>query len=309
LPGLIAIGVWTIYNLFYERQQLRSSFLSLAIALLISVPWQIYCCIKYTSLFLSELTFNVKHFSEPLEGHTEVWYYHLEAIRELYANNDLIFFAIGFALLYLAFSKKTDLFFKFIFLLSIFLVYLFFSVAKTKMPAFCMIVIPLIIISIIFFICALMEKIRNSRLKNLAYFILIPQMLIFFLSPGFFIKKHTVGYKPDEELVSRGLKEKEFILNLIRNSDRKTVFLNTYPIAVKIMFYSDHEACNWPVSKKTIDILKSQNYKIVAVNSHLPDYILKDAAITKIPSYEKETENPEGFQLEKLGIFKAEAAK
>jgi 4-amino-4-deoxy-L-arabinose transferase-like glycosyltransferase len=289
LPGFLPIGVWCFYNLLFERKQLSRSLLALGVALLISIPWQVYCYLKYKSIFLAELNFNMRHFSEALENHVEPWYFHFSAIRELYANNDLIFFAIGLSLLYLAFSRKIDKFIKFSFLVSIFLVYTFFTLAKTRMPAFCMIVSPLIIVSIVLFICELMDKIRNEKIKNLAYFILIPQMIIFFFGPDFFLEKHTLGYKITEEKISRGLKEKEFILDLNKNADEKTIFLNTYPLAVKIMFYTNHEACNWPVSKETIAILRSQNYKLIAIDSNLPEYMLNDTAMVKIPSYEQKS--------------------
>ncbi len=287
LPGLLAIGIWISHSIFYERKQLLNSALAFIVALLISIPWQIYAYIKYRSIFLTEFDFNLKHFWQPLEGHNGPWYFHFESIRELYGNNDLIFFAIGISLVYFGFSKKIDTFFKFCVLMSIFSVYLFFSLAQTKMPAFCIIVIPHVILTLVFLICDLMEKIKIEKLRRGIFCLLIPTMMIFFFSPGFFIKQHTLGYKPQEERISHGLNQKAFIFHLDKTYDKRTIFLNARSMALKIMFYTNHEACNYIPAKETIELLKSQNCKLAAFDVELPDYALNDSSITKIPINKK----------------------
>ena len=283
LAGFLVIGVWISYCLLYERKIIMKPLMAFLIAVVIALPWQIYCYIKYKTIFLSEMSFNSRHISESLEGHVGDWYYHLNGIKELYANNDLIFLIIGVAVALFILNKKVIPFHKFSILLSIALVYVFFSFVKTKMPAFCIIVIPLVILIIISSLVEVMNKIKQTRFRRLIYLLLVPQLIIFFFSPSYFIKRHTLNYRPNEHTMSKYIYERAFIQELGKQmSGKKLVFINANGLAVKLMFYLDCDATDKVLDKETISNLKLENYQLVAFKRGLPEYIISDKTIIKI---------------------------
>jgi len=283
LTRFIAIGIWGSYCLFFDRKNLLHSLLSFSIALSVCLPWQIYCYVKYRSLYLLEMSHNAKHFSEVVDGHSGPWYYHFNALKDLYANNNIIFFIIGASIILLIFDRKIIGLHKYIILSSISIVYIFFSFTQTRMPAFCMIVVPFIIIAVTNAIVALVELLKNEKIKKVAFVLIIPQLIILFFSPSYFIKRHTISYKPNEQDLTKYLAEKDQIMEYNKlYKGKKIVFINSKGLAVKLMFYTDHDATNHVPDQKTVDLLKSKHFTLLAFDSNLPERIINDPSIIKL---------------------------
>lgn len=283
LTGFLVIGVWGSYCLINERKQIIKVIISLLIGFIIAAPWQIYCYIKYKSHFLSEMNFNKKHIFETLEGHEGNLLFHFNEVKNLYADDNLIYLILVFSLIFFAFNKHISGFHKYVVLVSTIMVYTFFSLVKTKMPAFGSIVIPLVLLTISSTLIELMNKIKVKKLRRLVYILSISTLLVFFFRPSYFLKRHTLGFRPNEHRMQLSVYEKTIIKELRKQIKAdKLIFINTQDLAIKLMFYIDCDATNDIPKKEIIEDLKSQNYKIVAFKKQLPDYIEKDKSIIKL---------------------------
>jgi 4-amino-4-deoxy-L-arabinose transferase len=91
LTGFLAIGVWGSYTLIFERKKVIKPILAGLIAVIVALPWQLYCYFNYRQIFLSEMSFNSKHVSEAVEGHSGNWLFHFSELKNLYSDTDIIF--------------------------------------------------------------------------------------------------------------------------------------------------------------------------------------------------------------------------
>ena len=265
LTGFLVIGVWSSYVLFYDRKNIIKPITSIVIAIFTALPWQLYCYFKYKSIYLLEMDYNTRHIFEPLDGHSGNWDYHLNQLKNLYSDSNLIFLILGISVIFFFFNKNISFFYKYTILLSIFLVYIFFSIVKTKMPAFCIIVIPLVLFTFVTTLIELMNKIKQKKIRRVVYAILFSQLLIFFFSPSYFLKRHTLNFRPNENNLAKNISEKIFIEDLRKKTqENKVVFMNTSGRAIKFMFYLDCYATDNILEEKIIDSLKAANYKIIA---------------------------------------------
>lgn len=145
LVGLLVYLVWFVCTLVLKRW---SDFKKLALAFIITVviflPWQCYCYYHYTELFLHEMTYNGLHFLSAVEDHSGDYWFHWQAMRDLYGSGDLprVLILLGLLLFFIEGFKKRNVT-KMMLGTAFLTVYLFFSFARTKMPGFTLIVSPI----------------------------------------------------------------------------------------------------------------------------------------------------------------------
>jgi 4-amino-4-deoxy-L-arabinose transferase len=143
LTGLFAFLVWGLWLLFHADFRcniLRWKHFSAAVllALMVFVPWQIFVLWQYPLEAQFEMEFNSRHFFEVLEGHAGPWHYHFSNLGYLYGLQELLggWILMGPALFFLLWMPKRMPQIVGPWTLAVFFVYVFFSVAATKMPAF-----------------------------------------------------------------------------------------------------------------------------------------------------------------------------
>ncbi|MCE3260006.1 MAG: hypothetical protein K0S12_1647 [Bacteroidetes bacterium] len=283
LGGFLVIGAWGSYCLLFERRSLMKPFISFLIACLVAAPWQLYCYFNYKAAFVKAMGFNARHISEALEGHEGDWWFHFSEWRTLYADTNLVYILIATCLLFFAFNSSISRFHRWIVLISILAVYCFFTVVKTKMPAFCAIVIPMVLLTVSSTIVDLHYKIPNEKIRKVLGVLIVSQLLVLFFWPSYFIKRHTLSFRPNEHQMLRSLHEKTIIQETGKHfENRKVVFINANDMAVKLMFYNDCDAVNYIPGRDLIVKLQQNNYEIVAFRGGLPEYILKDKSIIKL---------------------------
>jgi len=294
LVGLLVYSGWfiSIVATKNSRKQKKNYFellKSLFITILIALPWQIYILIRFPKESSYEFGRNSLHFFKALEGHGGTWKYHLETIKDIYGIHfEYIIFASLIIFLFIGIKKV----YKISILTWVLIVYVFFSLAATKMIAFTIIVSPLVYV-IIGIVMAFLFDLLKSRFTNPSLQRWVPSILslaiIFFIFFNFLHfekltlqntqKRKSTYLKKSREAI--GFKELKSVLpddNLIIFNMRDTEF-------VKIMFYTDYRSRKQIPTKKTIIKLKQQNIKIAVFdNNKLPDYILNDEDIIKIKS-------------------------
>lgn len=142
LPALIVLPVWGLLALRQFRwQRLLPHLLAIGgAAAAVFLPWQFYIFEAFPREAAWEQEFNLRHFFEGLEGHAQPWYFHLQKMGRIFG--ELIYLPLAW-LTYkrarqLLQGKKADL----SLLAWIWIPYIFFSIAHTKMQAYTLFCAP-----------------------------------------------------------------------------------------------------------------------------------------------------------------------
>ncbi len=296
LVGLLVFapwGIWIIVNLIQKQQvDLKSYFKAIGIALLISIPWQIYIFIRFPLVAKEEMTYNGRHFFEVLEGHSGDWSFHFQNLNEIYFDKWLILILFVLSAIAVYFSNKKAKVFWGIMTFSVVLVYFFFSMAATKMGSFTAIVFPLLILLIAFPVVWFLERLKQPILKNLTLVSVILIGFFLLLKPNQVIEDY--GFGTNEEVNNNDwlLKAQwKFFDRHIYNKPNELVInaaLRGYG-AVSWQFKNGTKAISNIPTKKEIESLKKAGYSIYCVNwqwgEEIPNYILSDSTI-KILQFE-----------------------
>jgi 4-amino-4-deoxy-L-arabinose transferase len=151
LTGLLVFGGFGFYHLFLVRdffsKEILVPLLYATIAcILVALPWQLYTLYQYPLEARYELYYNNLHLSQVIEGHSgERWFYFDHLKYQYKMLQSLIFIGFAFCLLeYKRYKLPASL----IFICTV--VYIFFTVAVTKIDEYVLIVSPLLIIFMAF---------------------------------------------------------------------------------------------------------------------------------------------------------------
>jgi 4-amino-4-deoxy-L-arabinose transferase len=238
----------------------------------------------------NEYLHNLKHFSEPLDGHSGTFWFHFKAFAEIYGSGFLVpvFYLFG---LYLFIKKSNLLIYKATILSSVLLTYLFFSLASTKMIAFCLIVSPFFFLGL----GSLIDSIINFtkyRIKSILFTRSLSNIILIivcaFLINLSKIQNYHTNWKPNDNCNRKSeLNEMALIDKLkgnLGNNDyvvfNANLRLNGH---IPIMFYTDYIAYHIVPTVAQLNEIKSKKYKIAILDDDsLPQYILQDKEIIKI---------------------------
>ncbi|PKP22451.1 MAG: hypothetical protein CVU06_09450 [Bacteroidetes bacterium HGW-Bacteroidetes-22] len=153
LPGLLIYASWFLtIGVNDKRNWVRIKsytpmFLSLLVTFIVFVPWQIYILRKFPIEANYEFALNTKHFFEPIEDHGGNVWFHLHALSNLYGSGEAVPYILLLGLLIL--MKKTRLnTYRTVMISSVLIVYIFYSIAATKMTSFCLIVAPFLFLGL-----------------------------------------------------------------------------------------------------------------------------------------------------------------
>jgi 4-amino-4-deoxy-L-arabinose transferase len=137
LVGLSVYVAWGLSTLPNEGSSLKNRlnhyFIASLATLIVALPWQILTYSWYPAEASFELHYNARHFTQALEGHSGDMYYHLDNFTLLFGRFSPFFLFAGiFAFVRGAEKRGVAL----AFLGIPFVIYLFYSVAETKMLSY-----------------------------------------------------------------------------------------------------------------------------------------------------------------------------
>ncbi len=295
LVGLLVYAGWGMSIILYNerRKQLKNYLhigISLTITLIVFLPWQIYILGTFPTLSTFEYLHNSKHFFEVLEGHSGGVWYHFSMINELYGFNP--FYLLIVFICFLVVTKNSPI--KTAIITNVSIIYLFFTIAATKMPSFTFVVSFLIFIMIGVVISTLFElieeknRIKNNNLKILAKV----SFLVILIIPMFNLKKieeRNVRWsylKLEDYYFYKKQNNQKVITSLKKtysNLNEYVVFNCLGLDNLSLMVFNDVvSAYSFIPSYKEYLKLKQSKYKILVLdNGKLPDYLLMDNEVIK----------------------------
>lgn len=286
LTGLLVYGAWGInivvaYLKEKKLDQLKFIIISILVAVLVFLPWQIFIANAYTAEWSYESEFNRRHLWEAMDGNGGGILFYVRKFKLYYGYLMGPLFVYG---IFLFFKKNIGVRkIGFTLLLLYAIIFIFFSlIVVTKMRAFVYCVLP---IGVVFASIAIQEI--NSKISNK-------------LATIFFLLVVLVDFFKPLELLSYSSKNKDFfkkenntillkktIANLPK--DFTTVLNVGNDEHLDLMFYSKHTitAYQGVFNKEAMDSLANYQKPIAVFKTHgkwiLPDYVLKYPYLYIIP--------------------------
>ena len=294
LMGCLVFICWS-FTFFIERKSFFKisryfPFLkSFIIALCVFIPWQIYILIRFPLESIFEFSAFSMHFSSVVEGHGGDDWFHFNALNVLYGQGLIIPLLVS--MLFLG-KKLVSLKYRVFTIGAIVFVYLFFSIAATKMVSFCLIVSPFIFLGIASFFVYLksfMNQYVTSVMLRRVLFILLCALFSYkLLSIEQIYNNHNIENPMENNYRTNKIIERTVINNLPQNlSDKNYVIFNTKYAQggnISFMFYSDYIAYRFIPSISQCDEVIAKGYKIAILDfGEIPEYITNNPEIVKIP--------------------------
>jgi 4-amino-4-deoxy-L-arabinose transferase-like glycosyltransferase len=286
LVGLLVYAGWGALTIVENKFRPRfSQFLPLLQALLVTViialPWQLYIFWKFPAEAAFEYAHAAAHFSVPVEGHGGNILYHFQAMEKVYGLSPFVVLA-ALALL-LALLKKLSL--KVFFGATFFTVYIFYSLAQTKMPAFGLITSSIVFLAIGGAGAWVMEKLNfpAGRIVAVAMVFAVAYFAFDFKNLQ---KMHSSAYGGNE-LTNRAERienTKHFKILSQYPLQGRAIFNCKHAQHIPARFYTGLEVYDvFPDESQLMD-LKANGRKIaVFKDSRLPAYLADDRDVFIIP--------------------------
>lgn len=288
LPGLLVYLGWAIYILLNKKNyksdwfsKLKEILLAFTITLIIALPWQLYTWIRFPIEKAMESKTYSDHFNVSLDGHGGDFFYHIQRIGELYSWMALyLFIPALIAFYYFGKNKKLNL----STLSMVVFVYLFYSVAKTKMPAFTFILILPVVISF----GSLMQVVTNFISRNISKPVFSKLIIIVFVGAICWFNLNTIGlYKnhdPKGDAAVMLVHNKNIFKGLKEKLPADAVVFNVKGRHfIECMFYSDFTAYGIIPTQSQITEIKNKGRKIAVFDTdNLPDYFYNNPDIILI---------------------------
>lgn len=313
LTGLLVFLVWGVYLLSKYRFHLKEwkipqFIVALAVTVAVALPWQLFTMKAYPEVARYEMKYNAAHFNVALEGHSQAPDFYLQTLPFIYIGDKdydeitskaidytplrifhILIILAGTVLLVLyskIWEKRIPL------IVTILFVYLFFSMAVVKLPAypFCICVAGFMSLGMIgYFLEEIIQKFLKNRIVSFAvWFPLIAVIALYQFNFTWYKQHHISRYVWWRSSVIENVQDYK---NLQKILPKKTILFNVcaaddwknYCTPVEAMFYSGAICYSFTPTEEQLQMLKSQGYHI-AVLTHLPvpDYMLADDEVQKI---------------------------
>lgn len=267
LVGLLVFSGWGVYLIIYYKEnsllEWKRLFIALILATIISAPWFLYTFLNFPIEYNHETAYNVLHFTDVIENHGGGKLFYWNNLNTLFGNGELIpwLVLLSFLLLWYTVEEKKYAIMIYVWIL---VVYVFFSLANSKMNSFVMIVSPLVVLAIVSFIEKTLSvmlskfKLHNFLLKALTVGLFFA-LMISLLRPHTILINHSLN-EPD--IRSERIKEINFLKNSIPGKQNDIYFLPDAPnyYNIDLMFYHPSTAINRAPLKEEVNELVEKGY-------------------------------------------------
>ncbi len=327
LVGLLAFLIWGLYLLCEHQLHLRKwklthLCLALIVTIAVALPWQLYILHAFPDIAQQELQYNAQHLHHAVEEHQgNGWFYLIVLPMQYFGRGNFhetqhfvwnfhsilcyLVLLTGFVLLLRQLEKRSQ---RITMMGVVIFVYLFFSFAKTKMPAFT------------FVLCSVGFLCIGCVLRPLADLILrIPsriaaQILLCLCCCGFctynlnypFFYKGIPSYTArtfhaDKETFQewQSLPDDYYIFNVISLGFNEFDFTS----CIAATFYSNHQCYYESPNRETIEQLRAHGKRIAVMrNDYLDPVLEQDTTILKLEGQKVDSCYYPFFVLGRAGI-------
>ncbi len=288
LVGLLVFFGWFVLRILerkYRISENKDLLISIFIALGISMPWQIYTYIRFPQVAIAANKLNAIHFTVPLEGHSGDIWWHLNKF-DLHYGALAPFLIVPGLLVLNKMIKDKKMYYVLLSFLAV--VYLFFSIAATKMPSFTIIIISIVMLALASLIQMGLERIETvfnlkKWIHSLIFLGLLLSISIIRIDIDYLQAKYTLWKKNNH--YSRNLIHNKKVFTNLDIPENTVLFNVKGRHYIEAMFYTDRIAYNIMPNRKILNQLKSKNLKAVVFKSpkkKIPGFIKNDPDVIVI---------------------------
>lgn len=289
LVGLLVFAGWGILTIPKLRKgswwiTIKPLFISFGISLLVSGPWQIYAYLRFPSEFKREMLYNSKHITAVVENHVGDAWYHFDQISSMYFPkiDFLIVFLISVIFLILAKNIRKD--YKVFLLVSIAVIYLFFTLVKTKMPSFTAPVFGLVVLIIAFGLTEITRRIPYHWLQRTTLLLLTLLIINWFLKPTPTLANYGFQTHPVEIAGRKEMMDVFRFMTETKSTNHKRIVFGVdfFPFShISWMFYHDNDiAYPFLPDENQVKELKRKGYDVLIIRN--PELKIKQYKQIKI---------------------------
>ncbi len=287
--GLLVYSGWFIYSVISNKSEIKKYkdiLLSFIVTVIIVLPWQIFIFCKYPTEANYEFNYNSRHFSQALEGHGGDAWTHFDNIGIMYGKLVPFILLFGFILLYKKIENKR---LRIAFVSFTFFVYLFYTLAKTKMLSYPFVAALPVFMSLACIMDFMFSKIELLKIRRLMVAIILFFVIIFtgYINLDFQQIQGTHTLLKDENQYSKMLMyNREVFLDIKDSLPRNSVLFNIKgQHYVESMFYTGFPSYNLvPSVEQCNEVKKSGKVVVLFKNSDtdLPEYLKNDKSVIKL---------------------------
>lgn len=288
VTGLLVFEGLLIYSLMQgvmllSKNSLRLGF-SVIIAFMLFLPWQLYCFTHFHDNALYEWTYNQRHFWEVLEGHSHEQFYYFHEMKVQFSGLQ-VFILIGILFSLFRVEKLKYILPMLIMITS---VYLFFTIASTKVSSYVMVALPLLFVFMAYAFTSIFDffRTRNAIVGVALYLLFVPMVLVqninlyrlqedydltgtaWFQRSNYNKQQNTIAYR---YITSMGLPKKTAVVGLENHG------------AIECMFYTGFPCYGYYIPKSDIRVIQSKGYKIVVFKNSIPPSLQGDSSVIVLP--------------------------
>lgn len=287
LTGLLVYFGWILLRILQKKYSLSENkdiLHSMLIAILIASPWQIFTFIWYPAEAADASRFNMLHFLTAVDGlRGDIWY-HFEKFNIIYGAAGSFLIIPSFCIMYKRCNDK-NLFYS---LLGIVLfVYLFFTIAASKMPSFTIIAAMTVFIafgSLLDFIFDYLGKyIKTHKIQTSIFIVSILVISLLRINIEGLQERHTTWKITNN--VTRLLTHNKEVFKSLDLPENTVLFNVKGRHYIDAMFYTGLTAYNFIPTSEQYQELKAKGRIIGIFNANnidVPDYLLNDSSVILI---------------------------
>lgn len=269
LTALIVLPLWFILVRAKDRPAVIAvnTLIIAAACCATFLPWQLYIHAAFPLEARWESAFNVRHITEPLDGHSGSWLFHFRAFSHY---GEFIALPIAWFLFAAARNWRDSRFL----LPAVWLVvpFAFFTVVKTKMDSYTLFAAPAVFIMAAAFIHALATRPVQAGPRILAR----AAIVLLIAGPAF----HLARALPPSAPLNRGDPWADAQRKLAKAvPDPRAVFFTKRPI--EMMFYAAGTAYGGVPTSEQVAELKGKGYTVYVVDTgKVPEELRADPRLT-----------------------------
>lgn len=287
LTGMLVFSGFIFYHLLLVRdllrwQTIRHAILAGAVAIAIFLPWQLCILHHYPEQARYEYAYNSRHFTQVLEGHRHEALFFFNVMPDYYQGWQYVLLLSLFVVL--LFSRRFPLAASLAFMFAF--VYLFFTLAQTKLQSYVMVVMPVGLLLIAAPLGWMLRGIWHMRLMRfISASGLFAGLLVSFIHWPMIRENHLDPYTWQGYTRAYKLQRASIFKPIASRLPSNAVLCSLEQLDnIDAMFYTGVPAFGG-ISESDYRLLVAQHYRAVFWGDKLPAYALVDTTAHLVRDY------------------------
>lgn len=295
LTGLLVYGVWAVSefakfpNKIFFKKKLPLIMKFFAVTAALVIPWQVYTLVRFPLEAKYELGYNGKHFFNAVEGHSGGAMYHIDQMELIYrlGPQSPIILLLGLVIFLVRTRNRS---YRFGLAAAVVTVYVFFTLAATKMPCFTLPLFSIGMLSLASLIVVPAEFIAARAGKAAHILPVFTTLIAVYVGYRVFhyeeVRRRHTDYEYDHNFnypqQMKQMKLVEEVNKQLNDVEKKYVLFNAdarYAGYIAVMFFTDITAYGEMPSTEDLARVKERGYTPVICTDTTADFAVPEGVL------------------------------